>query len=60
MMSPEPNTSQTGNEEGDRGAAIEEMRQKIQEAFDDVEAGRVMSHDEFFTDLKAFAQTLHS
>lgn len=34
------------------------MKQEIQEAFDDVGAGRVMSHDEFFTDLKAFAKQL--
>lgn len=57
-MSTEPNTSQTSSQEGDRSAAIEAMRQEIQEAFDDVEAGRVMSHDEFFTDLKAFAKKL--
>jgi antitoxin ParD1/3/4 len=34
------------------------MKQDIQEALDDVQAGRVMSHDEFFTDLKALAKQL--
>lgn len=33
-------------------------KQEIQEALDDVEAGRLMSHDEFFTDLKSFAKDL--
>jgi putative addiction module CopG family antidote len=34
------------------------VKQEIQEALDDVDAGRLMSHDEFFTDLKAFAKDL--
>ncbi|MDZ4656400.1 MAG: CopG family transcriptional regulator [Bythopirellula sp.] len=34
------------------------MKQDIQEAFDDVKTGRVMSHDDFFTDLKAYAKQL--
>jgi antitoxin ParD1/3/4 len=34
------------------------VKQEIQEALDDVDAGRLMSYDEFFTDLKAFAKDL--